>query len=461
MKERIKKELSRNHNMSEHTNPEDNKENNEENLMIDATLDNKKSIISWALYDWANSSFATTVMAGFFPLFFSAYWAIGDPLKSTAYLGYGNSIASLVVALLAPFLGAIADRMSGKKKFLYTFAFLGILTTAGLNFVKAGAWQWAVLFYILGSVGFSGANIFYDALLPGVASEKKIDYVSSLGYSLGYIGGGLLFVFNVAWYLMPTTFGFADESAAIKFSFLSVAIWWILFSIPIILFVKEPQITQNVKFGEAISQGWKQLIDTFRDIRHLKYVGLFLLAYWFYIDGVDTIIVMAVDYGTKLGFQGSSLIIALLLVQFVAFPATLLFNLFAKKIGVKKGILVAIIAYGFITILGYFMSNELHFYILAILVGCFQGGIQALSRSIYSRLIPKEKAAQFYGFANMLGKFAAVIGPSLMGYVSYATGDIRNGILSIISLFIIGGILLWLVDMKKGEKMAEEFLSKE
>ena len=425
-------------------------EHNEEDLQ----LDNKKTILSWSLYDWANSAFATTVMAGFFPLFFESYWASGNAIT---ILGFSNSIASVIVAILAPFLGAIADRMSGKKKFLLTFAILGILTTGALNFIAAGLWQWAVLLYILGTIGFSGANIFYDALLPSVASEKKIDYVSSLGFSLGYIGGGLLFVLNVAWYLMPTVFGFADESAAIKASFLSVAIWWAVFSIPIMIFVKEPKTEKNLTFGKAISDGWKQLIDTFRDIKHLKYVGLFLLGYWFYIDGVDTIIRMAVVYGVELGFPGESLIIALLMVQFVAFPGTLLFNLFAKKIGVKNGILVAIIAYGCITLLGVFMSEEWHFYVLAFLIGCFQGGIQALSRSIYSRLIPKAKAAQFYGFFNMLGKFAAVIGPALMGYISYVTGNPRLGILSVLSLFIIGGVILKFVDIEKGEKMAEEF----
>ncbi len=360
--------------------------------------------------------------------------------------------------MLAPFLGAIADKMSGKKKFLLTFALLGILTTGALNFVAAGLWQWAVLLYILGTIGFSGANIFYDALLPGVASEKRIDYVSSLGFSLGYIGGGLLFVLNVLWYMMPETFGFADANVAIKFSFLSVAIWWAVFSIPIMIFVKEPKAEEDMTFGRAITQGWKQLFDTFRDIKHLKYVGLFLLGYWFYIDGVDTIIRMAVAYGVELDFPGESLIIALLMVQFVAFPGTLLFNLFAKKIGVKNGILVAIGAYGCITLLGVFMTEIWHFYALAFLIGCFQGGIQALSRSIYSRLIPKEKAAEFYGFFNMLGKFAAVIGPALMAIITKQTGNVRLGILSVLSLFIIGGVILWFVDMDKGEKMAKEFL---
>jgi MFS transporter, UMF1 family len=426
----------------------------------DNQLDNKKTILAWSFYDWANSAFATTVMAGFFPIFFSAYWVdTADPVVTTYYLGLANSIASIIVAAMAPFLGAIADKMSGKKKFLSIFAFLGIIMTGGLWLIAQGEWQMAVLFYVLGTIGFSGANIFYDAMLPGVASEKKIDYVSSLGFSLGYIGGGLLFILNVVMYLSPASFGIPDEATAIKLSFLSVGIWWAVFSIPIMLFVKEPKADESMTLGKAVHAGWLQLKETFSDIKSLKYVALFLLGYWFYIDGVDTIIRMAVVYGTSLDFKAESLIIALLLTQFVAFPATILYNKLAKKIGVRNAVLIAIIAYCVITILGYFMTNEIHFYLLACMIGCFQGGIQALSRSLYSRLIPKEKAAQFYGFYNMLGKFAAVIGPLLMALVTVYTGNVRSGILSILILFVLGGILLLQVDFEKGEQMAKEFLS--
>ena len=413
------------------------------------------------MYDWANSAFATTVMAGFFPLFFKAYWADpGNPEESTFYLGLANSLASIIVAALAPFLGAIADRGSAKKKFLFTFAFFGIVMTSGLWFVAQGYWQMAVIFYVAASVGFSGGNIFYDSLLPSIADESKVNYASSLGYALGYMGGGLLFLLNVLMFKFPETFGLSDSAAAIKLSFVSVAIWWALFSIPVMLFVREPQIYDRVPLSKAVTLGWKQLRDTLRDIRHLKVVGLFLLAYWFYIDGVDTIVKMAVDYGMSLNFEESALITALLIVQFVAFPAALIYNWIASRIGTKRAIEIAIMAYCFITLLGYFMQTEQHFFVLAILVGLFQGGIQALSRSLYTRLIPAEKAAEFFGFFNMLGKFAAVLGPMLMGSVTLLTGNARLGILSILILFAIGWYLLRKVDISEGERMAREFLAK-
>jgi UMF1 family MFS transporter len=422
-------------------------------------LDQKKSIWSWAMYDWANSAFATTVMAGFFPLFFKAYWANPDnPAESTFFLGMANSTAAIIVAALAPFLGAVADKGSAKKRFLFLFACLGVITTGALWMVAKGNWILAVVFYVSGTIGFSGGNIFYDSLLPGVASRKKVDFTSSLGFSLGYIGGGLLFLINVIMYLNPAIFGIPDGATAIKIAFLSVALWWALFSIPVFLFVKEPYVEEAVGMSRAFKLGWRQLVNTLREIRHLKIIGIFLLAYWFYIDGVDTIIRMAVDFGMSLGFPSSALITALLMVQFIAFPATMAYSWIASKIGVKHAIMVAIAGYGIITFLAYFMSHEIHFYALAAAVGLFQGGIQALSRSLYSRLIPVKKAAEFYGFYNMLGKFAAVIGPAMMGSVTILTGNIRYGIVSIILLFIIGGFLLSRVNIAEGERIAKEYL---
>lgn len=424
--------------------------------------DTRSAIWGWSLYDWANSAFATTVMAGFFPVFFKEYWSSGGTVQqSTFYLGLANSTASILVAAMAPILGAIADKGSAKKKFLSVFAFIGILMTGALWFVKQGHWQMAAIFYAVGTVGFAGGNIFYDSLLPGVASAKKVDYVSSLGFALGYIGGGLLFAVNVFMYLKPEAFGIADGPTAIKLSFLSVAVWWAVFSIPLMIFVKEPGGEDSLSPGEAVSAGWAQLKNTLKEIKHLKVVGMFLLAYWFYIDGVDTIIKMAVDYGVSLGFPSESLIVALLLVQFVAFPAALLYNLFAKKIGVRKALFVAIMAYSAITVLGFMMKTVLHFYSLAVAIGLFQGGIQALSRSYYTRLIPENKAAEFFGFFNMLGKFATIIGPLLLGIVTLVTGNNRYGILSILILFIAGAFLLFKVDEEEGKRIAREYLSEE
>jgi len=417
--------------------------------------ENKRAVWSWAFYDWANSAYSTTVMAGFFPLFFKEYWADPhNPSQSTFYLGMANSIASMVVAALAPLLGSVADQGSTKKKFLTFFAFLGVIMTGGLWMVAQGNWQMAVLFYVIATIGFASGNVFYDAMLPGLASEERVDAVSSLGFGLGYLGGGLLFLVNVFMYLKPELFGIPDGATAIKLSFLSVAVWWAVFTIPLILFVPEPKNYENIDFNNAIRMGWVQLVQTFKEIRNMKVVGTFLLAYWFYIDGVDTIIRMAVDYGMSLNFPGESLIIALLIVQFVAFPAALIYGWLASKIGAKTGIMVGITAYSFITLLGYFMTEAWHFYVLAILIGLFMGGIQALSRSLYTRIIPPDKSAEFFGFYNMLGKFAAIIGPALMGTIALVTGSARLSILSILLLFILGAFFLNKVDIKEGKRLA-------
>lgn len=419
--------------------------------------DSKREILAWSLYDWANSAFATTVMAAFFPIFFSQYWAYGsDSAVTTFYLGLSNSLASVFVAAMAPVLGAIADRGGYRKKFLIFFAFLGSTMTGALWLVGMGQWPVAVVFYVLATIGFSGANTFYDSLLPSVASEKKVDFVSCLGYSLGYIGGGLLFLINVLMYIMPEKFGISDSVKAVKLSFLMVCIWWLVFSLPIFFFVKDTK-KDKLAIRQACKEGFLQIATTLKSLKKLKNTGLFLIAYWCYIDGVDTIIRMATDYGTALGFPSESLIVALLITQFVAFPAAILYNLFGKKIGIKQAILVAIAAYAMIAIVGFFMSRVIHFYILAVIIGLFQGGIQALSRSYYSRLIPQNQSSQFYGFFNMLGKFAAIIGPLLVGIVTLITGQQRYGIVSLIILFVLGFVLLRRVDDKQAKKEVDSF----
>ena len=421
-------------------------------------MDQKRAIWSWALYDWANSAFATTVMAGFFPLFFKVYWANPDnPTESTFYLGLANSLASVCVAILAPFLGAVADQGSAKKKFLLLFTFLGCVMTGALWQVAQGSWLPAVVFYVTASVGFSGGNLFSDALLPGVASEKRLDYASSLGYALGYVGGGLLFLVNVLMYLKPSAFGIPDGPTAIRLSFLSVAIWWALFSVPVFIFVREPGSVKAVPLLSAFAMGRQQLKNTFREIRRLRIVGIFLLAYWCYIDGVDTIIRMAVDFGMSLGFPSGTLITALLMVQFIAFPCTLLYLRISSRLGAKMAVMIAIGGYSLITVFAYFMAKEWHFYALAAAVAVFQGSIQALSRSIYARIIPASRAAEFYGFYNMLGKFAAVIGPVMVGSVTVLTGNVRFGMVSILVLFIVGGCLLGRVDVAAGERIAKAY----
>jgi UMF1 family MFS transporter len=417
-----------------------------------------KKVFSWALYDWANSAFATTVMAGFFPVFFKHYWSAGADISvSTFHLGMANSLAAVLVALAAPVLGAIADKGNAKKRFLLFFAMIGIGMTGALYFVDKGQWIIAAALYVFAIIGFSGGNIFYDSLIVNVAEEKNMDFVSALGFSLGYLGGGLLFALNVVMTMTPYRFGLADSHEAVRLSFISVAIWWAIFSIPIFVFIKEPKTKEEPTWWSLIRAGIRELHLTFHDIRDLRVAFLFLICYWLYIDGVHTIIRMAMDYGMSIGLDSRSLVPALLITQFVGFPAALAFGKMGEKVGTKNCIFLGIGVYMGATIWGYFMRLEWEFYALATTIGLVQGGVQSLSRSFYTRLIPKEKAAQFFGFYNMVGKFAAVLGPFMIGWISLATGNPRFSLLSIMVLFITGGGLLYFVDEKVGRRMAEAF----
>jgi UMF1 family MFS transporter len=421
-----------------------------------AHLENKKSVYAWAFYDWANSAFSTAIIAGLFPVFFKQYWSAGgDVAISTLRLGTANSIAAVVVAALAPFLGAIADRGSSKKKFLFFFAMMGVVMTGSLYFVAQGAWPMAVAVYVAATVGFASANSFYDSLLITVAPKTRIDYVSALGYSLGYLGGGLLFALNVAATLKPQLFGLEDATQAIRLSFVSVAIWWGVFTIPIMLFVKEEAV-ESVSPWTAVREGFHQLNRTFTAVRKLRVLFVFLVAYWFYIDGVFTITKMAVDYGLSLGFKPDTLIVGLLITQFVGFPAAIVFGRLGERIGTKRGIYIAIWVYIGLCVGGFLMRNEVQFYGLAVTIGLVLGGIQSLSRSLYARLVPENKPAEFFGFYNMIGKSSAVIGPILMGWVSVWTGNPRYSIISIVVLFTIGLIFLTRVDEAAGQRAAKE-----
>ncbi len=383
-------------------------------------------------------------MAGFFPLFFKQYWSAGvDAAVSTFRLGVANSVASLAVALAAPFLGAVADRCGNRRHFLAGFAALGILATAGLAAAPAGAWGLAASLFGLAVVGFSAANVFYDALLPVVARGRE-DRVSALGYALGYLGGGLLFAANVAMVLKPAAFGLASPVQAVRASFITVALWWALFSVPLFRDVAEPRTTTPLR--RAVAEGLGELKETFRHARRLKAPLLFLAAYWLYIDGVHTVIRMAVDYGLSLGLGGRALITALLVTQFVGFPAALVFGRVGERAGSRAGIFAGLTVYVGVTVGGYFLETETGFFALAIAIGTVQGGVQALSRALYSRLVPAGHEAQFFGFYNTVGKFAAILGPALMGGVGLATGNPRAGIFAVTALLVAGGFLLALVE---------------
>ena len=404
--------------------------------------------LAWAFYDWANSAFATTVMAGFFPVFFKQYWAAGlTPTDSSFQLGLGNSLASLFVLGAAPLIGAIADRGGLKLRLLLLFTVLGVAMTGGLYLVAQGNWVMALLFYVLAQLGFSAGMVCYDALLLAVAPRERWDFTSALGYALGYLGGGLLFAANVLMVTRPGWFGLAGPGEAVRVAFLTVAVWWAVFSVPVFLFVREPPRPDDGGRGRRwMRAAFAQLVETFRHIRAVRPAFLFLLAYWLYIDGVDTVVRMAVDYGLSLGFAADGLMIALLVTQLVGFPAALLFGRLGERHGPKFGIGVAILVYLLTIAWASQMRSEAEFYALAFVVGLVQGGIQSLSRSLFARLIPPDRAGEFFGFYNMLGKFAAVIGPVLMGWVGVLSGSPRIAILSVGVLFVLGALLLRLVD---------------
>lgn len=397
--------------------------------------------LSWAFYDWANSAFATTVMAGFFPIFFKQYWSADTPVtESTFWLGAGNSLASFLIVLAAPLLGALADLGGLHKRLLAGFAALGIVATVGFYFVGQGQWPIAIVLYIVGILGFSGANVFYDAMLPSLATRSERHRVSALGFSLGYLGGGLLFLVNVTMTLKPAWFGLADASEAVRLSFVTVAVWWAVFTLPLLVGVHDRPAESAG--GASVAMSFARLRETLGRIREHPNLWLFLLAYWLYIDGVATIIRMAVDYGMAIGLPSNSLIVALLIVQFIGFPATLVFGRIADRLGAKRGLWIGLWTYVIATVCATFMDSTLEFYALAVALGLVQGGVQALSRSLFSQLIPPDRDGEFFGFLNMLGKAAAVIGPLMVGIVAATTGSSRLGLLSIIVLFGLGMLVL-------------------
>jgi UMF1 family MFS transporter len=418
-------------------------------------------VFSWALYDWANSSFATTVMAGFFPLFFKQYWSAGvDATLSTFRLGLAVSIGSLTLSFVAPFLGALSDAVPKKKNFLGLFAGIGIIATASLCWIPKGGWTWVTPVYALALIGFSASLIFYDSLLPRLIPEgspdreKKLNQASALGYSLGYLGGGILFALNVAMFKFPQMFGISDGITAVKLSFLTVSLWWFVFSIPLFLFVREPAVSHksNSKiFRNVIQKSIHEVLGTLRKIRSKKNIFYFLIAYWLYIDGVDTVISMAVDYGMSIGFGSSDLIAALLLTQFVGFPAAILFGKLGSMWDTRKAIFLGLAIYGFVVFWASQMQAPWEFYFMACLIGLVQGGVQSLSRSFYAQMIPSEQSGEYFGFYNLIGKFAAILGPLIVGVVGHLTSNSRLGIQSLVILFLAGGYFLLKVEKAKFE----------
>ncbi|MCL7452600.1 MAG: MFS transporter [Anaerolineae bacterium] len=417
----------------------------------------RKIINSWAMYDWANSAFATTIMAAMFPPFYRSL-AINAGLgeaNATAAWAYTTSLSLLLVALVAPVLGAISDHTGGKKRFIAFFAALGVIGTGLFAFLGDESYLWASVLFMIGDVGFAGANIFYESLLPHIAKKGDIDQVSTRGYAMGYLGGGILLIVNVLWFMNPELFFMPGTGFALRAAFFSVAVWWAIFSIPLFRNVPEPPVVrierEEVNFVRA---GFSRLGHTFGQIRRYKQLLIFLFAFWIYNDGIGTIIKMATAYGDEIGIGLTDMTLALIITQFVGIPFSFGFGWLARRMGTKRSILLALGVYVLISIAGYFMQTALHFYILAFMVGTVQGGSQALSRSLYGTMVPKSQSAEFFGFFSTSSKFAGIIGPLIFGVVSQVAGASRLSILSVIVFFVVGGFLLTFVDEQEGRRVA-------
>lgn len=416
----------------------------------------KRRIWGWTMYDWANSGFATTIMAAVLPVYYAD--AAGANLpgnQATVYWGYTTSIALLIVALVSPILGAMADFRGAKKRYLTIFALIGIFGTALLFFVYTGDWLKASVFFIIGNIGFAGANVFYDSLLPHVAKKEDIDQVSTRGYAMGYLGGGILLAINIAMIMLgPENL----TPLMTRLSLLSVAIWWLLFTIPLWRRVPEPprRLEEGEDYGNPIVAGFSRLGITFRELTKYRELLKFLVAFWLYSDGIGTIIKMATIYGAEIGIGQLDLIGTLLMVQFVGIPFSFAFGWLAKKIGTKQSIYLSLLVYTLISIGGYFMSTAIHFWMLGFAVAIVQGGSQALSRSLFGRMVPKSKSAEFFGFFSVSAKFAGIAGPFLFAVVGAYMGSSRLSIVSLIIFFLLGAILLSRVDEKEGIRVADE-----
>ena len=408
-----------------------------------------KEVISWAFYDWANSAFATTVIAGFFPIFFKSFWANSlSDTESTALLGLANSLSGFFILIFAPFLGALADITFRKKYMLVFFMLIGAGSTASFFFIYEGYWMIAVIAYILASIGFSGGNIFYDSLIIDVSNDQSRNQVSAFGYAMGYLGGGILFVVNVLMYLQPNIFGLASEIDAVLFSFLSVAIWWSIFTLPLIKFVRERkgEIT-SLSLTSTVMNSFFRVINTFKEIRQYKNLFYFLVAYWLYMDGIDTVVRMALAFGSDIGLASSELIVALIITQFIGFPSTIFFGLLAERFGLKILLYIGIGIYILICFGGLVISTIFGFYLLAGVIGLVQGGVQSVSRAVFSKMVPDGKDSEFFGFYNLVGKSAVIFGPMMMGLVSYLFSDPRAGIISLLILFVPGLLVLRMVEI--------------
>ena len=414
---------------------------------------------AWAMYDWANSAVQCTIITAVFPIYFaSVAGADLPPAVATERFATATTLALVIVAVMAPILGAYADYAGVKKRLLAVFLAIGVSATAAMFFITRGEWQFAALLFIVVNIGVSASFVFYDSLLPHIAGPDELDRVSSAGYALGYIGGGLLLAINLAWILKPALFGLRDAGVASRLSFLSVAVWWLVFSIPMFRRVPEPAVhPQNLQGRRsAIGGSLRQLVVTLGDLRRYRQAFLMLLAFLVYNDGVGTIIRMAGPYGKEIGLPENALITAFVMVQFVGIPFAFAFGWLAGRIGAKPSIFLALLVYIAISIIAYYMTTAWQFFLLSFLVATVQGGSQALSRSLFASMIPPEKSSEFFGFFGVFEKFAGIVGPALFAITVRATGSSRNAILSVIAFFVVGAALLWMVDVEEGKRAARQ-----
>ena len=410
---------------------------------------------AWAWYDWANSVYFTTVVTAVFPVFFATYAAKDlTPAQATARFGLITTISMLVIAITAPVLGALADYTGIKKKLLAMFMSIGVTACAAMTLIGEGDITLALTLFFIGNIGVSGSLVFYDSLLPHVAKPEQTDRVSSAGYAMGYVSGGVMLLMNLWWIMKPGTFGFADNIAAIRASFVAVAVWWAVFSIPLFLNVPEPPAVGPQQGTLAVVAAFSRLRQTFREVRRYRNAFLLFIAMLLYQDGIQTIIRMAGVYGAEVGIEPTMQIAAFVMVQFVGIPFAFLFGSLGARIGTKRCIFIAIGVYALATMLAYFMTNVTHFFVLAFLIATVQGGAQALSRALFARLIPPDRTSEFFGFFAVAERFATVLGPLIFTASVMLTGNSKSAILAILGLFVAGAFVLSKVDEKEGERAA-------
>ena len=419
---------------------------------------NRPELRAWAMYDWANSAFQATVITAVFPRFFSDYAAAGlTPVEATARFAWATTIAVAIVAVLGPILGAIADVRGMKKILLGVSMSVGIVGTLLLATITRGDWSYAAAVFMIANIGIAASFVFYDSLLPHIAAPEEMDRVSTAAYAMGYLGGGVLLLVNLAWILSPATFGLADSVAAIRLSFVSVAVWWLAFSLPLFFRVPEPipaLEADGSRRGNPVRMAFVRLRETFHELRGYRQAFLMLVAFLLYNDGIQTIIRMASIYGAEVGIDQNAQIAAFVIVQFVGVPCSFLFGALAHRIGAKRGIFLALTIYAGISVLGYFMTTAWQFFALAFLVGTVQGGSQALSRSVFARMIPKHKSSEYFGFFAVFEKFAGIAGPALFAASVTLFDSSRAAVLSVILFFVAGALVLTRVDVAAGEAQA-------